>query len=183
MKLIMTKHYMPTILGFLIVSFMIYFRLIREKLPTTLLKEFSYMEKGFFLCMAILFLGLTIYYLYLSYLQITNKSLKIKNTTLFTISQFYWKCLLAFDDFIKHTLFVKYLPDLLVKVQDKLNNYFVKLKSSKYLIIYIIVDILPKCIVLFCFFIDVYYYQFNLIYKSIWLLLIPLTLKYILFTL
>ena len=183
MKLIMTKYNIPTLLGFLLVLFIIYFRFLKERLPTTLLKEFSYMEKTFFLCMILIFFSLTFYYLYLFYLQIMQKPLYIKRTLFLNISQFYWKCLLSFDDFIKHTLLVKYLPSLLLTVQDRINYHFVKLKSLRYLLIYLIVDIFPKCIVLICFSVDIYKYQFNFIYKSIWFLLIPLIFKYILFTL
>ena len=198
MKLIILKNFLFGFVGFLIISYLFYTRLILVKLPKNLSPNLSFGE--------ILILIILILIFFLLFLSNSYKILKLffnedhkqkhffKDSVIFTwirtqlntyIISAYWNSLKTLDHFIKHILVKNYIGKNL-KIFAKSIIHYCKLESlfsNNFLYIYLILDIMPKFIVLCLFIIDVFIkHKFHYVYLCSWLLLIPLIYKYFLFT-
>jgi len=100
-----------------------------------------------------------------------------------TLFKAYYNSLKALDDFIKHTILVEHLGQILKSLSVIFIKIFTKVKSKKYIIIYTMLDLMPKIIFLIAFSFDLYNHKFYYSYQLVGILFIPLLYKYILFTL
>jgi hypothetical protein len=178
------------ITGSIIVTYYLYIRLIIKRLPKDLATE-SIFNEIFYILAAIVSMILLIYTMYklykIHYLKSdkpsTNIFIKSLNNQINTLSKLYYDGLIALDDFIKHTILVEHLGEILKSFSKIFLNIFIKVKSKKYIFAYIILDSMPKLIVLIAFCFDVYNHKFCYMYQLAFVLLIPLLYKYIIFTL
>jgi len=179
--------------GFFIISFIIYNRLIRERLPRSITSNIN--TKVFilyfvvFLCMATLFLVSFIKYKnYLFYKENNTKS-KI-NDFIYKIYKskknplhFYNDSLLFLDAVIKNNIpmydnyrtWADFIMLVIGKGLQKYSKYTIKTLCF--------MRILPQSIVCFALLYDAYNHKFFLFYKTLWILILPMAVRYLSYSL
>jgi hypothetical protein len=189
------KNFLMGVLGFIIIFYYIYLRLILVRLPKNLSQNLDLIDILFLTIIIAIFAFLTIYnycyYFNLKYTIITNNPnfkqniiLGIKNLVTAIKKNFFY-CLTTVDNLIKHEMLKNNLGIGLKKgikfIYTKIN--FMYKSSSGFYIFYFAFDFLPKMIVLTSFIFDLFLYsKFDYVYKLSFLLIIPLIFNYILFT-
>jgi hypothetical protein len=166
------SNYILTLIGLAIVSWIIWARFLRTRIPKDI--PFELTEKWFFILIYI-----CIIYFYIVYKLIrpnkVNESIKLIIELLFTP-------LLAFDKFIKEN---KYIQPYYLKIVGKTTIFIqsYKLVSQQYKLIkhiYITCYIIPRSMLISILCIDTFYFhKLELIYKIILIGVIPLFHRYI----
>src|SRR5271154_1801065 len=190
MKSIMIKNLIMIIIGCIIVTYFVYFRLIFIRLPKELINQSDFHTILYTLAatISLTLFFYTVYKLYKIhyitwYKPPTNILILWLSNQISTLFKVYYNSLKAFDDFIKHTILVEHLGQILKSLSVIFIKIFTKVKSKKYIIIYTMLDLMPKIIFLIAFSFDVYNHKFYYSYQLVGILFIPLLYKYILFTL
>lgn len=184
-----------SILGSFIVTFIIYNRLFKLRIP----RELSHTDNLYVICLniEILIISSTLLFanLYLYYKYFTgNTEQKPVHPIIQKLQQLYnnpknpihlWtNSLIAFDMMIKNQIpFYDEHKDYLMVFFTFIGKLFCKhSKTSIFCLLFII--ILVQSIVLTSFFIDViFFHKFYYFYKILWLLLIPVIISYLLYSL
>jgi hypothetical protein len=190
MKLIMNKNNIFIAFGILIISYILYIRVILVRLPKELPTQPDLFESISYSLIASIFFSLFLYATYRLYRRyntvITSENFVIvwlKYQIFKPILDWYYKSLKALDYYLKDVLLVNHLGTALNAFGTIFNSIFSRVVSKKYFFTYLCFDLLSKFFILLIFSYDVYHHNFHYIYKASLLLLIPILYKYIVFTL
>ena len=171
-----------TILGLFFLLLIFYFRLIRERLPTDLQTNVTFFRLCIYFYLASFFLFLMVYSIVKLFITSTSNS-KFSELIHF-FSNIFYTSLIAFYDSIK-----EYFKDsdyiCFGKVHQKSGMFLFKFINTPYkqIIFLIVLDILPKFLVLFAFVLDVFVFnKFYYLYKFSFFLLLPLILRFLQYT-
>lgn len=169
------KNIMPVI-GFMIICYIIWIRLIRERLPKALPFELN-------IWMSILILVICICNIYVIFRLLIplNKESSWLTSKLSYIGSIFLQPLLAFDNTIKNN---KYIHLLYIKLIETLPSFVLYYKTvDSVLKIHVIFYVIPRIIFLSIFCLDVYYFcEIRYTYNFSGLLLFILFYKYILYS-
>lgn len=185
MKLII-KNYLFIILGVIIVSYIFCVRILIDKLPKELPIIVTTAEIFLYIAIVLWFFLLSIFMLVIWYKR--RKNTVLRNSYLECIVKpllnFYWKCLESLDNLIKDNISPRILGKNLLRFSKYYNDKIIIAKDQrKILCMYIFFVSLPGYLFLSIFFVDIIIIKkFVYIYKFAWLLLIPLSFNYIIFT-
>lgn len=160
----------------------ILFKIIIIRLP----KSIFVIKTFFVIFLLLLFFIISVKILYNAFFfKKKNKitEIMVKNI-IKPLNDFYWGNLHLIDNYIKHNIMG---PDILgknlLKLGAYINNYLYDRNSIRYLILFLLMDVVPKIVLLCLSFTDVFIFQeFSYIYKWGWVGLIPLCFRYILYT-
>jgi hypothetical protein len=164
-------NYIYIILGIIIVSFILWNRLMRIRLPKDIPMNLSIWSY-------ILYIGLTLIFLWLILISIYHMVSKTKESiSMFSsITKLYYNSLYALDNtltYIKTRTIDKYQ----IRFVQFCNKYI-----QNYTIIYLTFNMTPKIVVAVVFLIDTFYYnKISNFYKFLPLLLLPLLVRYLLY--
>jgi hypothetical protein len=177
------------LIGASMIIFYIYFRFIVTKLPRDLMIQPQLILAVSYSCICIIFIFLTVRNLYLLYKVNYHITYTMDNRFIYLkyylnkVIQLCYKSLKIIDDFIKHTLLINHTGKLLKAFGLILKRFLIYNSSNKYLIIYLLCNVIPRFFVLFMFSIDIlYFHKFQYVYQFAWLLTIPLIYSYLLYT-
>ena len=162
-------------------------RFISTKLPKELLIQPDIFIVVSYSCIFMTFVGLTFVSLYSLYKTkhsvYNNKFITHCKHYANKIIKLFYKSLKTLDDFIKHELFINHTGQILKTFGLKITQILKYKISKRYLIIYLLCNIIPRVFILFIFSIDILYlHKFQYVYKVAWLLIIPLLYRYLIFT-
>jgi hypothetical protein len=165
-------------LGFYFIISPILFKVILIRLP----RDIQEIPLILILASLVIYSYLVLNLLKSYFLQNENRlSTLIKAYVSLPLQHFYISSMIYIDDYIKHTLLgQKYVGENLLKITQHLNK---RLTEKTCTIIFIFLDIVPRVVFLFLFFVDVVIYQrLGYIYYFGFLTLIPLIYRYLIYT-
>lgn len=184
MKLIMIiKNLFYILLGIYFILFPISHKVIIIRLPRDINTINIFV--AIFFCIFFFLLTVKILYNLIVVEKKPNKVFIWFNSYITTpIYKVYWESLSFIDNYIKHELLgPKYVGEPLVIISKYINKYLYDRNSKRYVLIYFIIDILPKIVFILLFILDVFYSKkLCYIYKMGWIFLLPLLWRYIIFT-
>lgn len=172
--------YIYVILGFFWITYIIYLRLILERLPVELAKNLSLVKLVIYLSLSVLFICLFINCIYKVFVNKEKVNLLSKFLGYFHV--FLRRSLSEFYEFLKGIL-ANYFD--LYQWHKSLGIWLVKLVKSnnKILFLLLLLDVLPKLLLVLSLFIDVFYFEkFCYFYKLSIFFICPLILLFLEYT-
>lgn len=178
------------LLGFFIISLLLYRRIFKERLPKEIVRtdDIVLFMINILLCIGTFFLVcLNVYTLVTFFYSKETKNInensmfnllktcfqKLANQFLF-ISQ----SLIAFDIYIKNQIKFDYIDKIIMFIMDYFNKY-----KKFYIYLCMAITILFQNIVSISFFVDIFIYKkFYYFYCTLWLLIFPLMIKYLFYS-
>src|SRR5271154_14592 len=161
------------ILGILIFSTFIWLRFIRERLPRDI--PFNLSLYGF-----IILVYICCIYIYM--ITVLSFNIQSQNKSLSTVIDYIYKPLKTLDESFKNNGFINsYYERFLLYLSNSIkNNVILHTESTSYLKLYIILQIIPRVILVIALLIDTFYFHcIAILYKVLLVAVIILIAKYI----
>lgn len=162
------KALLTRLFGISILSWYIWFRFIRERLPKVIPFELSEIRFILLCCICLVFIYIISLYVYP----------RKPNEYILKVKDFIFESLRDIDNRLKTNNIIENIIDIYVL------KTVIRIKDLNYMYVVIIIDIIPRIILISILLLDIFYFQYiNIFYKAILIAFIPIIGEYLKYSL